>query len=415
MRYLAKSALAAAAVVFWSVPGKTAELSWPSFMWGEPNNKPFLTELKKTFETENPGHTIKDITIPIAAFWDKQFADVSSGNPGDIATMFDPEMRVYVEAGLLEPLDSYLTAAGVKASEFIPTASLAQKDGKIYAVPYQINARALFYNEKLLKEAGVSAPRNVDEFLNAARKMRKPEIQQFGYATLSKPGAGALAYIELMPIVTGFGGGFFRNGQPSANAPETVAALKFIKTVYDEQLIPRGMDAPTYRNFFAQGKVGMYASGAFMAAVTKAGSQEVYSHLRAVPLPLPSGKSMSITVFMGIPKGAKNKDLAAKLLVRLLSDEMQQKLVVLGTTIPGRVGMIPASFVQENPWFVAFQEAAKTAKSYAPEGAEQYGAEIIKIVTEHVEGMLFNNVSAEDTGNKLQKALTEFIATKKKT
>jgi len=141
----------------------------------------------------------------------------------------------------------------------------------------------------------------------------------------------------------------------------------------------------------------------------------VYSHLRAVPLPLPSGKSMSITVFMGIPKGAKNKDLAAKLLVRLLSDEMQQKLVVLGTTIPGRVGMIPASFVHENPWFVAFQEAAKTAKSYAPEGAEQYGAEIIKIVTEHVEGMLFNNVSAEDTGNKLQKALTEFIATKKKT
>src|SRR5215510_13572524 len=85
MRYLAKSVLAAAAVVVWSVPGKTAELSWPSFMWGEPNNKPFLTELKKTFETENPGHTIKDITIPIAAFWDKQFADVSSGNPGDAA------------------------------------------------------------------------------------------------------------------------------------------------------------------------------------------------------------------------------------------------------------------------------------------------------------------------------------------
>jgi ABC-type glycerol-3-phosphate transport system substrate-binding protein len=414
MRHFAKIALLAATVC-WLPPAEAAGISWPSFMWGEANNKPFLMELKNTFEKENPSDTVKDTLIPIATFWDKQFTDVSSGNPADIATMYDPEIRAYIEAGLLEPLDAYLQTAGVKPSEFIPTASLARKDGKIYAVPYQINARALFYNDKLLKDAGVAAaPRNVDEFIGAIRKMRKPEAQQFGFATISKPGAGALVYIELMPIITGFGGAFFKDGQPSANAPETLSALKFIKKLYDEQLIPRGMDTPTYRNFFARGKIGMYASGAFMAAVTHAANQDVYANLRAVPLPLPGGRSMSITVFLGVPKGAKHKDLAAKLLMRLLKDD-QQQLAVLGTTVPGRVGMIPTSFVQQNPWFVAFQEAAKTAKSYAPEGAEQYGAEITKIVAEHIEGMLFNNVSADDTSNRLQKSLTDFIATKRKT
>jgi hypothetical protein len=70
--------------------------------------------------------------------------------------------------------------------------------------------------------------------------------------------------------------------------------------------------------------------------------------------------------------------------------------------------------VQENPWFKAFEQASLTARSYAPEGVEQYGNEIVKIVAEHVEAMLFTGVSAEDTGNNLQKALTAFMATKKK-
>ena len=62
-------------------------------------------------------------------------------------------------------------------------------------------------------------------------------------------------------IVVGFGGGFFKDGKPSANAPETVAALKFIKGLYDEQLIPRGMEPNAYRQMFAQGKVAMYHPG----------------------------------------------------------------------------------------------------------------------------------------------------------
>ena len=76
--------------------------------------------------------------------------------------------------------------------------------------------------------------------------------------------------------------------------------------------------------------------------------------------------------------------------------------------------MIPASFVADNKWFKAFEQAALTATSYAPEGAEQYGAEIAKIVVEHVEGMLFSGVSVDETADRLQKALDAFITSKRK-
>jgi multiple sugar transport system substrate-binding protein len=391
-----------------------ADISWPSFMWGEPNNAPVMKLLQEKFEQENPGSSVKAVTVPLTVFWDKQFADVASGNSPDVVTLFDPDVRAYIQADLLEPLDSYLAAAGIAIDRLVPTERLAQKGDKTYAIPMQINARALFYNEKLLKDAGVAPPRNVEEMLTAIRKLRKPDAQQFGYATISKPGAANLVYIEIMPIVVGFGGGFFKDGKPSANAPETIAALRFIKTLYDDQLIPRGMDTQTYRQLFVQGKVGMYATGSFFASVVATGDKETYANLRAEPLPLPSGRTMSITAFLAVPKAAKNKDLAAKLLMRLLKDDMQAAIVTIGKTHPGRLGVIPASFVQENPWFRAFEQATLTARSYAPEGAEQYGNEIVKIVAEHVEAMLFNGVSAEETGATLQKALADFVATKKK-
>ena len=52
------------------------------------------------------------------------------------------------------------------------------------------------------------------------------------------------------------------------------------------------------------------------------------------------------------------------------------------------------------------------AKTYAPEGVEQYGAEVVKIVGEHIEAMLFKNVPAEQTGENLQRALEEFVVAK---
>src|SRR5262249_41234078 len=55
---------------------RAAEILWPSHQWGEPNNAAVMLELKKRFEQENPGHTVSNVVVPQATFFDKQFADV---------------------------------------------------------------------------------------------------------------------------------------------------------------------------------------------------------------------------------------------------------------------------------------------------------------------------------------------------
>jgi ABC-type glycerol-3-phosphate transport system substrate-binding protein len=158
----------------------------------------------------------------------------------------------------------------------------------------------------------------------------------------------------------------------------------------------------------------MYATGPFIAGIVAKENKETYANLRAVPLPLPGKTTMAVTVFLAVPKAAKNKDLAAKLIMRLLKDDMQSLIVTVGKTFPGRPGFVPVNFVAENPWFKAVEEASLSAKTYAPDGAEQYGAEVVKIVGEHIEAMLFKNVPAEQTGENLQRALEEFVVAKQK-
>ncbi|TIX53115.1 MAG: hypothetical protein E5V33_27340, partial [Mesorhizobium sp.] len=74
----------------------------------------------------------------------------------------------------------------------------------------------------------------------------------------------------------GFGGGYFKDGKPSANSPETIAALRFYKQLFDENLIPRAVETGVYRDMFAHGKVGMYATGSFIASVVEGADKDVY-------------------------------------------------------------------------------------------------------------------------------------------
>src|SRR5262249_8432902 len=158
--------------------------------------------------------------------------------------------------------------------------------------------------------------------------LRKPERGQFGFASISRPGNVGVSFVDVMPIVIGFGGGFFANGKPTANAPETVKALEFLKQVYDENLIPRGVDVNVYRQMVQEGKVGMYVSGPFIAAATEQRNPETYKALRTTTLPFPgSGRTIAVTVFWSIPKGAKNSDLARKFLTMLLDDKWQKSVV----------------------------------------------------------------------------------------
>ncbi|MER9178299.1 sugar ABC transporter substrate-binding protein [Mesorhizobium sp. M0955] len=389
-----------------------AEVTYSAYYWGESAPASYLAKAKAEFEKDNPGDTIKAISPPYEGFFDKQYTEVKAGSPSDIVSLFDPDMAAYLKQDLLEPLDEYVKAAGVSLDQLNPLNKNAMKDGHIYGITLEVNPRALMINEKLLRDAGVSIPATADEFLVAMGKLRNPAKQEFGFYSLSTSGTSQDAYLQTAPIIYGFGGGWFKEGRPTANSPETIAALKFIKKVYDDGLVPR-VDSRTAQQMFIDGKIAMFIVGPFLAGMAAEQNQTTYENIAAATLPLPGKRTTSVSVFIGVPKGAKNKDAAGRLITTLLKPEMQKTVAEIGKVIPAVRGSISDEFLNQNPWFKAYVEAAGHAVSFAPEGVEEYGPEIYNIIGPAIEDILFNNADVEQTANHLQAELEKFVAAKK--
>lgn len=388
------------------------EVTYPTWQWGESANAAFLNEAKAEFEKENPGDTIKPSSPPYDGFFDKQYSEVRAGSPSDIVTLFNPDMAAYLRADLLEPLDKYLEAAGVSFDQLNSLHKEATKDGHIYGVTFQVNPRALIVNGQMLKDAGISMPTNVDEFVEALKTLRNPAKQQFGFASWATSGSAQDLYLETAPIVYGFGGQWFKDGQPTANSPETIAALKFIKQLYVEGLVPR-VDSDTSRQMFIDGKVAMQINGPYLVGFTAEQNKATFEQIETTTLPLPGNRTTAVAVFLGIPKAGKNKDAAGRFLATLLKPEMQRKVVEIIRAIPAVKGSTPADFEAQNPWFSAFVKAAEISVSFAPQGMEEHGPEIYHIIGPAIEEMLFNDKDVEQTANDLQGELENFVAEKK--
>ncbi len=93
----------------------------------------------------------------------------------------------------------------------------------------------------------------------------------------------------------------------------------------------------------------------------------------------------------------------------MLQTDMQIEVARTTMAHPGRVGVIPKDLFGSTPWFKAFEHAALSAQSYAPQGVEQHGNEIVRIVAKYIESILFLKADVNEVAQSLQVELTRFI------
>lgn len=388
------------------------KIRFPTYIWTDGPSGEVLAEFVEDFEKKNPGIKIPTANVPYGQFFDKQFVAVSSGNPPDIITVFDADLPRYIESGILEPLEGYIEAAGYSVDKLNRALGAARRGKHLYAISYENNPRTLLYNEKLFKEAGVKVPTNLDEFYEAMKALRDADKDQFGMFSYAASDSSGRLFSALHGWLAGFGAKWTTDGKATANSPEMVKFFEFYKKMYDERLTPR-VTEPVGAGMFADGKAAMMIHGFFIAGIVKGKNPETFKHLRTTPLPFPAGGTSATTVFLGIPKDAKNKKEAIKFLMTWLEDKWQLRSLDHMTTVPTRPEVIPADFAEKNKWASGFVGSYKKAASPAPHGAEQYGAEIGKIVQRHFEGMLFNDtMTPKEAADAIQKDLEAFLASK---
>lgn len=134
--------------------GEKVELSfWTLFSGGDGDNMQAMID---AFNKEHPDIQVKNTKLEWAEYYTKLITAVGNGNGPDIGISHISRLPDLIDQGVVSELDDVASEAGVDWSAFnqnILDASIV--DGVHYAVPIDTHPFIMYYNKKLLKDAGL--------------------------------------------------------------------------------------------------------------------------------------------------------------------------------------------------------------------------------------------------------------------
>ena len=198
---------------------------------------PQRTELLKgmiaKFEAANPGVKVEVTSLPWGQAFEKLATMVQGGQIPDVVEMPDRWLSLYANNDQLESLKPWM-------DQWPETKELTDRTiefGSVvkdtpYMIPYGFYIRALFWNKKLFKQAGMDQPpATMADFMEASRKIAALGGGKTGYCLRGGPGA-TNGYMMMMANEYGSNEWFDKDGNSFLDKPEAVAGLQFLVDMY---------------------------------------------------------------------------------------------------------------------------------------------------------------------------------------
>ena len=230
--------------------------------------------LIEQFEAENPGITVEQQTFPYDAFQQQVAAAVPAGEGPDVVNLFYGWLPAWADAGYLIPLPEETFDPAAIEGDFIPTVQAARYEDAYWGLPTAVRNLALFYNQDMLEEAGITEPPATwDEFVTVARQLTVGEngrYERIGYG-VAPDGQDHNLIREV--LVRQYGGVPYSedNTQVTYNSPEGKEAFAFYTSwATDDPIgvanfVPGGSSgsAAGYRTGFLAERIAMVIDGSF--------------------------------------------------------------------------------------------------------------------------------------------------------
>ena len=327
-----------------------------------------MDELIKRFEAANPGIKVKHVNFPYNDYRTKVSAAMAAGQGPDVVQLFYGWLDDFHASKILQPLPAAAFPAAKIESEFFPMIREMKRDGAYFALPTAVRSLSVFYNTRLMKEAGLDPakpPATLDALLDAAKKMTKRDAS--GNITQVGIGAG----VEWQDqhwwrevLVRQFGGTpYSADGrQVTYNSEAGLKALTWYVDLFrTHKVTARGfMDEP--QAAFRAQRAGLMVDGNF-----RIGALERTRGLEWVVAPLPSHNGIRsnygsywVNGITASSKGTK-LDAATKFLAFVTTpDAMQHWLDVTGE-LPAREAAANSKAATESPIYGPFVAGLKEA------------------------------------------------------
>ena len=203
-----------------------------------PERTKVLQGIVNDFETANPGVTVEIVSLPWGQAFEKLATMVAGGDTPDVVEMPDTWQALYAGSGQLASLTKHVAGWEHGATLTDKTVAMGSQAGDLYMVPYGFYLRAMFYNKKLLAEAGVdSPPKTMAEFMSASAAVSKLDGKS-GYCLRGGPG-GTNGWIMFGATMNGTNDFFTEDGKSRINEPGSVEGIQFMMDLYQKGYAPK--------------------------------------------------------------------------------------------------------------------------------------------------------------------------------
>ena len=343
-------------------------------------------EMAKIVDEWNKSHPDIQVKInvvpfaPTAEYSQKMTAAAASGQPPDV--FLNPAGAWAVGLDLAIPLDDYMKRDGISLDDYYPGA--VQRViwlGKAYGIPFNMDTRALWWNKKLFREAGLDPEKPPTTWA---------ELEEYSKKLVKKDDKGNVDVMGFMPAfdeayVYGFiyqNGGLVQTFENTCrpptlmfDSPEGKEALAFMKRLVDINGGPDQQNAflssftGGANDPFYTGKLAMMYTGPWRLPDIRKYAPDLEFGLAPEPLgPKAKGKATLVGGFeVSIPKLSKNYDAAWEFVKYLGQLDIQIRMSKVAGNTPGHKVPPDHPYLKEDPAVAYFVTAGDWGISF-PEG-----------------------------------------------
>lgn len=287
------------------------------------------------FNKANPNIKVEIEYVAYDALHDKITTAMASTPPAyDVFLVDDIWYAEFAKAGYVLDATDRITPE-MKQKIFPAAWDITTVADKTYGMPWLLDEKYFYYNEKLLNDAGFSAPpKTWEEMLTQAKAIKEKGITE--YPIVWSWGQYEAAICDWVTLLYGNGGKLVdENGKAAFNDPIGVKTLTWmVQTIDDGLTNPASVSyvEEDVRNVFSQGKAVFATNWVYMYDLVNFNKEQsqVTGQIKMAPMPAFEGsgvQSATINGSMGfsVAAASPNKDAAWKYVEFLTSEDVQNR------------------------------------------------------------------------------------------
>lgn len=323
----------AAVVAYWAyyqmpqpTPSVTLEF-WAPFA-GQETTLQFFNNVSAAFKNET-GITVTPTFYTGTDFWTRVTTAMAAGSPPDIFVCYPGgELDTYVNEGTIADISELFTEGWAQAQITPAVKEVVTRNGKQYALPYEMHTDHIFINRKLFEQYGISIPSFAagwtwDSFISACNTLKAHGVTP---VAMSGGASWSVTFPECYIFLRLNGADAFKNAlnRTASFAPPYVTAFTKIQEWASGGYFQLGWETQGYMDayaLFSAGTAGMWIQGTWAVGMTPDTDNMT---LDAVPFPyFPEKPEVKTVIFgqttnYGVAAGSQHKE-EAKAFLRFLS------------------------------------------------------------------------------------------------